>query len=206
MVLDVSELDSESAAWVRELAGVGRVRDDAQVRLYQVLLRVARGVVRRRAAGSRVTGPELDDLATQAAGDALLAIVDKLGQFRGESRFTTWAYKFVVFEVSRKLGRHFWRRPDVVLDSEGWERLVDRFGFDPAHESEWRELAAAVRRAVDEVLTPRQRQVFVALVLQEVPLDALVAKLDTNRNAVYKALFDARRKLRDALVAEGFLA
>ena len=155
--------------------------------------------------GARITGPELEDLAYQAAADALVAITGKLGQFRGDSRFTTWAYKFVIFEVSAKIGRHFWRHPSVPLDAEDWDRLPDRFGFGPAQEAEWRDLLAALRRAVDTELTPRQRQVFVAIVLNDIPLDALVAELASNRNAIYKMLFDARRKLRAALAANGYL-
>src|SRR5262249_22198837 len=151
---------------------------------------------RRRRCPLRVTGPELDDLAYQAAADALIAITGKLGQFRGESRFTTWAYKFVIFEVSAKIGRHFWRHAAVPLDAENWDRLPDRFGFDPAREAEWRDLLGALHRAVDEQLTAHQRMVFVAIVLNNVPLDTLVIELGSNRNATYKALFDARRKLR----------
>ena len=157
------------------------------------------------ARGCAITGPELDDLAYQAAADALLAITAKVGQFRGESRFTTWAYKFVIFEVSAKIGRHFWRHPVVPLGAEQWERLPARFGFDPAREAEWRDLAAAVRRAVDTELTPRQREVFVAIVVNGVPLDTLVLSLGSSRNAIYKIMFDARRKLRAALAANGYL-
>jgi RNA polymerase sigma-70 factor (ECF subfamily) len=170
-----------------------------------MLVRIARGEVGRRAPRLRLAGPELDDLAYQAAADALIAITGKLGQFRGESRFTTWAYKFVIFEVSAKIGRHFWRHPDIPLDAEDWERLPARFGFDPAQEAEWRDLLAALRRAVDEELTARQRRVFVAIVLNGVPLDALVIELAANRNAIYKTLFDARRKLRAALAAHGYV-
>jgi len=130
----------------------------------------------------------------------------RLGQFRGESRFTTWAYKFAIFEVSAKIGRHFWRHPSVPLDAEDWDRLPGRFGFDPAQEAEWRDLLAALRRAVDEVLTVRQRRVFVALVLNGVPLDTLVIEMASNRNAIYKTMFDARRKLRAALAANGYLS
>ncbi|MDQ6838004.1 MAG: sigma-70 family RNA polymerase sigma factor, partial [Actinomycetota bacterium] len=154
---------------------------------------------------SRIAGAELDDLAHQAASDALLAIDAKLDGFRGESRFTTWAYKFVVFEVSNKVGRHFSRHPTVVFDSEDWERLPDRFGLDPADRAEWGEMLSALRRSVEEDLSARQRRVFVAIVLNGVPLDALVAELNTNRNAIYKVMFDARRKLRAALVANGHL-
>jgi RNA polymerase sigma-70 factor, ECF subfamily len=173
--------------------------------LHAMLLRIARNEVHRRSTHVRVAGPELDDMAHQAAADAMVAVTGKLGQFRGESRFTTWAYKFVIFEVSTKLGRHFWRNPTVTMDAEDWDRLPDRFGLEPTRASEWRDLVVALRRAVDEVLTDRQRQIFVALVLNGVPLDALVAELDTNRNAIYKMLFDARRKLRAALVANGYL-
>jgi RNA polymerase sigma-70 factor, ECF subfamily len=198
-------LDAESAGWLRALAGTGRGREAALARLHEVLVRIARGEAARRGPRLQITGPELDDLAYQAAADALVAITGKIGQFRGESRFTTWAYKFVIFEVSAKIGRHFWRHPVVPLDAEGWERLPARFGVDPAHQAEWGDLFAALRRAVDTELTPRQREIFVAIVLNSVPLDTLVIHLGSSRNAIYKMLFDARRKLRAALVANGYL-
>src|SRR5215467_5933274 len=198
-------LDANSVEWPHVLAGTGPQREEALARLHALLLRIARGEVARRGPRLRLSGPELDDLAYQAAADALVAITGKLGQFRGESRFTTWAYKFVIFEVSAKIGRHFWRRPGVPFDAEDWERLPDRFGLDPAQEAEWRDLLAALHRAVDEELTPRQRRIFVAIVLNNVPLDTLVIEMASNRNAIYKALFDARRKLRAALVANGYI-
>jgi len=102
------------------------------------------------------------------------------------------------------VGRHFWRHPDVPLDTEDWDRLPGHLGFDPAREAEWHDLLGALRRAVDEVLTARQRAVFVAIVVNEVPLDTLVLELASSRNAIYKTLFDARRKLRAALAAKGY--
>jgi RNA polymerase sigma-70 factor (ECF subfamily) len=201
----LARLDPESAGWLSALTGTGAEREAALERLHGLLVRIARGEVARRGPRLQITGPELDDLAYQAAADALVAITAKLRQFRGESRFTTWAYKFVIFEVSAKLGRHFWRRPHLPLDTQHWDRLPDRFGFDPAQQSEWRDLVAALRRAVDEELTARQREVFVAVVVNEVPLDALAARLGSNRNAIYKMMFDARRKLRAALAASGHL-
>jgi RNA polymerase sigma-70 factor, ECF subfamily len=198
-------LDAESAEWLRGLAGVGARREAALARLHELLLRIARGEVARRGPRLAISGPELDDLAYQAAADALVAILGKLGQFRGESRFTTWAYKFVIFEVSAKIGRHFWRLPAVRLDAEDWDRMPGWFGFDPAQQAEWRDLLAALRRAVETELTPRQRQVFVAVVLNDVAMDTLVLAMASNRNAIYKTLFDARRKLRAALAANGYL-
>ncbi len=197
--------DPGSEQWVQMLGRTGPQREAGLARLHDLLLRIARGELQRRSGQLRITGPELDDLAYQATADALLAIVAKLGQFRGESKFTTWAYKFVIFEVSAKIGRHFWSNPAVPMDAEDWERLPGRFGAGPAQETERRDLAGAVRRAVDENLTPRQREVFVAIVLDGVPLDALVTELGATRNAIYKAMFDARRKLRAALAANGYL-
>ncbi|HEX3791711.1 MAG TPA: sigma-70 family RNA polymerase sigma factor [Pseudonocardiaceae bacterium] len=203
--VDPGAFDPESAVWVRSLTSTGSDRERAIGRLHELLLRIARRELGRRADRLRIAGPELDDLAHQAAADALLAIVEKVGQFRGDSRFTTWAYKFVIFEVSNKIGRHFWRTPSVALDAEQWEKLPDRLGFDPDDQAEWQDLLAALHRAVDEELTAHQRRIFVAIVLNGVPLDALTARIGSNRNAIYKALFDARRKLRAHLDANGYL-
>jgi RNA polymerase sigma-70 factor (ECF subfamily) len=198
-------MDADSFEWLRSLRGTELEQEAALARLHDHLLRIARHEVQRRRSHLHIAGPELDDVAHQAAADALIAIKAKLDQFRGESRFTTWAYKFVIFEVSTKIGRHFWRKPSVAMDADGWDRLPDRFGLTPDRESEWRDLADALRRAVDEVLTDHQRRIFVAIVLNAVPLDALVAEFGSNRNAVYKVMFDARRKLRAAMVAKGYL-
>ena len=197
--------DPESAEWLRVLTGVGPQREAALARLHGMLLRIAHREARRRGPRLRITGPELEDLACQAAADALMAITAKLSGFRGGSRFTTWACKFVILEVSAKMGRHFWRRNDVPLEAKDWERLPGRFGFEPAQEYEGRDLLAALRRAVDTELTPRQREVFVAIGVNGIPLDALAVRFGSDRNALYKVMFDARRKLRAALVANGYL-
>jgi RNA polymerase sigma-70 factor, ECF subfamily len=118
---------------VRALSGGGVERERAAARLHEMLLRVARAEAGRRGGQLRISGPELDDLAHQAAADAVLAIIAKIGEFRGESRFTTWACKFVIFEVSGTIGRHFWRRPAVRLEAGDWDRLPDRFGLDGPH-------------------------------------------------------------------------
>ncbi len=201
----VSIPDHGSGAWVGGLGANGAAYDETVARLHDLLLRVARAEVHRRRAQLPMAGPELDDLAHQAAADAVVAVVRKVGEFRGESRFTTWACKFAIFEVSTKLGRHFGQRPTVAMDGEDWDRLPDRFGLVPADAAEWREVVAGLRRAVHEELTDHQRRIFVAIVLNGVPLDALVAELGSNRNAIYKTLFDARRKLRTALVTHGYL-
>jgi RNA polymerase sigma-70 factor, ECF subfamily len=198
-------IDPESADWLAALEGAAPARDAALVRLHALLLRVARAEAARRAPAIGLAGPELDDSTQQAADDALVAIVAKLGEFRGDSRFTTWAYKFAVLEVAGKLTRHAWRKTAPSRLEEDWTLLPDRFGFGPAEAAEWAEMFALLRRAVDEDLSPRQRRIFVAIVLQGVPLDVLMQELGSNRNAVYKSLFDARRKLRARLVANGYM-
>jgi RNA polymerase sigma-70 factor (ECF subfamily) len=197
--------DTDSFEWVRELGVASPNRDEAIARLHDLLLRGARSEAHRRISQLRIEGPEVDDLVHQAADDALVAIIGKLDRFRGDSLFTTWAFKFVVYEVSTKFSRHFWRRPTVPMGTEEWERLPDRFGFEPDEGLERRELIAAVHQAVEAELTDHQRQVFAAIVLNGVPIDVLVAELGTNRNAIYKTMFDARRKLRTFLAANGQL-
>ncbi|NMO50532.1 sigma-70 family RNA polymerase sigma factor [Actinoplanes sp. TBRC 11911] len=199
-------VDDATEQWLADLRATGATRDAAHARLHDLLLRAARTETNRRANRLRLTGVEVDDLAHQAAADAMLAVLAKLSQFRGESRFTTWAYRFVVFEVSTKLGRHFWtRNPAVPLDGIAWERVPAVFGFSAEREAEWRELFVVFRHAVENELTDHQRQIFQAIVVDGVPLDALRVRLGTNRNAIYKVLFDARRKLRAVLVAKGHL-
>lgn len=198
-------MDAESAQWVRTLSADGEAYEEAAARLHALLLRIAYAELQRRGSRHGIAGPELDDIAHQAAADAVLSITRKIGAFRGDSRFTTWAYKFVVNEVSSKLGRHFWRTAGVRLDPEAWERLPDRLGVDPVRRSEARELVEALREAVEEELTERQRRVFTALVVNGVDADTLAAELGTNRNALYKTMFDARRKLRARLAAHGHL-
>ena len=200
------ELDAESADWLRRLsAGAGALRQQAERELHARLVRIALAEVSRRSASTPVTGPELTDVAHQAADDAMLAILAKLADFRGESRFITWAYRFVILEVSSKLGRHYWRNPPVTLDAAQWERLPDRFGIDPEQYAASAGILAEVRRVVEDELTAHQRRVFVAVVVDGIPLDAVAARLSLQRNAIYKVIFDARRKIRRALVANGYL-
>ena len=203
--MPAEDLDEESSAWLRGLGALGRERHSAERELHARLVRIALAEVRRRSASTPVTGQELEDVAHQAAGDAMLAILAKLGDFRGESRFITWAYRFVMLEVSSKLGRHYWRNAPVVLDAGQWERLPDLFGMDPARHAESAGILAEVRRVVDDELTVHQRRVFVAIVVDGIPLDALAVELSLTRNTIYKVVFDARRKIRRALVAKGYL-
>jgi RNA polymerase sigma-70 factor (ECF subfamily) len=201
------ELDAGSRAWLDGLRATGVERANALDRLHDLLLRAARAEAnRRRHLYPELVGVELDDLCRQAADDAVVAVTAKLDTYRGASRFTTWAYAFVIFEVSLKLGRHAWRRGPIPTDDDDatWDRFAERAGT-PEARVEFEELIRALRNAIAEELTARQRQVFVAVALNDVQIDVVAAQLSSTRGAVYKVLHDARTKLRRRLEREGHL-
>lgn len=198
-------MDPDSRAWVDTLSGTGEVRDVAIARLHQLMLKMAHAEALRRIGWHGIRGPELDDLADQAADDAVVSILRKVTEFRGDSRFSTWACAFAIHEVAGKFGRHVWRRDGVQLEEDDWEQVPARLGGSPESVYESRELLDALRAAVDSELTPLQRRVFVALVVNGTPLDVLAVELGSTRNAIYKTMFDARRKLRAHLVTNGYL-
>jgi RNA polymerase sigma-70 factor (ECF subfamily) len=193
----------DSEQWVEQLRPGHSRRDRTVAKLHAVLLRVAFHELSRRLGQLRsVSGPELDDLAQQAADDALMNILDRLDDFRGLSRFTTWAYKFVMFEVSAKVARHAWQRQPPSGYELASERVPDSPAAGPGDRLEQQEQLDALSAAIGE-LTERQREVFVAIALNDVPIDVVALRLGTNRNAVYKNLFDARRNLRAGMAAAG---
>jgi len=197
-------LDTESAAWVRALDTTGTERDAAIKRLHALLLRAAVTEVARRRSSTPAAAGDLDDLANQAADDALMAVLRKLHSYRGDSRFTTWAYKFALLETAAALRSRPWHGRELPLEAEGWARLADDGRASPAGQAEAAELIAAIRDAIAEVLTPHQRGVLVALTLNDVPIDVLAERRGTTRNALYKTLHDGRRKLRARLAEKGF--
>jgi RNA polymerase sigma-70 factor, ECF subfamily len=196
-------IQMESERWVEQLTPGDPRREQTVAMLHEVLLRVAfYELSRRRAQLGSIRGPEFDDLAQQAADDALVNILAGLDGFQRLSRFTTWAYKFVIFEVSGKVARHAWRRQPPSREAPAFERMPDALADRPGDRLERREQLGALCAAIGE-LTERQREVFVAIALNEVPIDVLALELGTNRNAIYKNLFDARRNLRARMAAAG---
>jgi RNA polymerase sigma-70 factor, ECF subfamily len=192
----------ESAEWIAALGGPPAVREPALARLHELLLRAAHFELgRRRNALAAVPHEELDDLAAQAADDAMVAILAKLDTFRGASRFTTWAYKFALLEAAVKARRRAWQDREVLVDPDAWPAVRD--DGPSAHQVlEDAELLRAVRDAMRTSLTRHQREVFTALALNGVPIDVLADRLGTTRGALYKTLHDARKKLRAAIGGE----
>jgi RNA polymerase sigma-70 factor, ECF subfamily len=196
-------LDEESRAWVRSLRAAGAEHDEAVARLHALLLRAARfEVARRRPSMPYLRGNELEEIALEAADDASMSVLAKLDDFRGASRFTTWVYKFALLEAAVKLRRRAWQGREVPLEPETWSMFASG-ALEPDEQAEQGELLSTLQRAIDDVLTPHQRRVLVALALNGVPIDVLAERLNTSRGALYKTLHDARRKLRQHLEASG---
>jgi RNA polymerase sigma-70 factor (ECF subfamily) len=194
----------DTTAWLTALRGPVAVREESVAALHALLLRGARFELnRRRHTLTHLSPDALDDLAMQATDDALVAILAKLDTFRGESRFTTWAYKFVLLEAGVRARRRAWHGREVALEDDDWLAARDE-GPSAQRIAESNELLGAIRDAIQTALTPHQREVFCALALNGVPIDVLAERLSTTRGALYKTLHDARRKLRGALADAGF--
>jgi RNA polymerase sigma-70 factor (ECF subfamily) len=193
-------------AWVADLTADGPAGEVALQRLHEILLRASRHQVwRLRGMLPHAGNDELGDLATQIASDATLKVLRRLDSFEGRSRFSTWAYKFAVYQAGVEVRRQAWRHREISRsDHVDLVGLVDR-GSSPAELLEATELARAAEHAIATVLTPHQRRIAVALVIEVVTIDVIAERLGTTRNALYKTLHDARRRLRAALVDSGHL-
>jgi RNA polymerase sigma-70 factor (ECF subfamily) len=197
------QLRPRSDALVDRLRAGGHEREQALAEFHALLLRAARFEVgRRRATLPHLRGGELDDIALEAADDALVAVLAKLGDFRGSSRFATWAYQFALYEAANKLRQRAWQRREIPFGAEDWSLLCNRI-CSPAAELERTELIATIQRAIATALTPRQRDVLVAVAQNGVPTDLLAERLGTSRGAVSKTLHDARLKLLSELAHRG---
>jgi RNA polymerase sigma-70 factor (ECF subfamily) len=196
-------IDAESREWLSDLRGPGPVHDDAVRHLHGLLLHAARfEVARRGPALPHLGGVELDAIAIEAADDALARVLGSLDDFRGAGRFSTWAYKFALFEAAVKLRRRSWQARDVLPRPESGGRFFAA-RLTPDAEVGQGQPPEALRLALAEALTPHQREVLVALALDGVPIDVLAERLDSNRGALYATLQGARRALRARLTASG---
>ena len=194
-------LDRESRAWVEALDSTGARHDEAIRRLHALLLREAQFELRRRASSLRhPSGRDLDDLATQAANDSVVAILAKLDQFRGDSLFTTWARRFAEREAPAKLRRRVGhaRELPTELEPDRSPMWLAR-GATPHERCVANDVARTLVRLIARELTDHQREVLVELTINDVATEDLASRLGTTSGALYKTLHDARRKLRTKL-------
>lgn len=189
--------------WVAGLSGTGADRDEAVHRLHALMVRAAGRQVGRMTEARRLGREECEEIVQSSADEATLAVLSRLGSFEGRSRFTTWAYKFAILQVAVEVRRAAWRHRDVALDL-----VPDPPDAAPTPEehAETGALVDGIRRAMAEVLTAHQSRVMTALLFDGVPIDVLADRLSTTRNSLYKTLYDARRRVRQELVATGLIA
>lgn len=191
--------ETDARAWIEALQGPQREREMAAARLHALLLRAAHfELARRRGMLDGAHGETIEDMAMQSANDALQAILAKLDDYRFESRFTTWAYKFAILEAAVRTRRRAWQDRELPIDPQAWS-AIPAHTHDPADDLETRERLATITAAIQTDLSPHQREVLTALVLAGVPIDVLAERLNTTRGALYKTLHDARRRLRNTL-------
>ena len=194
--------EADARAWLASLRSEGSEREKAAARLHALLLGAARfELARRRAMLDGTARESIEDLAVQSADDALSAVMSKLHEYRFESRFTTWAYKFAILEAAVRTRRRAWEHRELPVEPDAWATFPART-LEPAERLEQRERLTAIIDAIRTELSPHQREVLGALVLAEVPIDVLADRLGTSRGALYKTLHDARRKLRASIGAD----
>ncbi|MBI5667055.1 MAG: sigma-70 family RNA polymerase sigma factor [Chloroflexi bacterium] len=204
-------IERTNEQWLSDLTGPPEVQAPALEDLRQ---RLQRGIFyylsRERSDLSHLATHELNHMAEDLAQDATLRVIANLDSFRGDSRFTTWATKIAVRLAISDLRRA--RYKDFSLDgltAEGdtlpatSDALASNHSPNPEHATERSDVMLKIDRALDEALTERQRQALTAVALQDVPLEIVAERMGTNRNALYKLLHDARRKLRQHLEAQG---
>jgi RNA polymerase sigma-70 factor (ECF subfamily) len=156
---------------------------------------------------------DLDMLVDDFAQDALVRILDKIDTFRGESRFTTWAQKIAVRVAFSELRRQRWKDislQDLMPVDDGASDFTPMVLSDPGPTPEQRTAQQAmvdiVMRLIKEELTNRQREVIMAVMVGGMPLEEVARRMDTNRNALYKLIHDARKRLQKRLASEGLTA
>lgn len=187
------EADQASREWIENLRAASPEPEEARARLHDWLLALARIEAHRRSSPA-YAGDDQGTLAGQAAATAHGQISRDLDSFGGDSRFTIWAGKFVIYAMTAAAGRRFWHGRSWPDQHQDWDQLPGA-AAQLAEPGEANDLVRALRQAVEQDLTVKQRSVFTAVVFGDLPPEALAAGLGPGRNAIYQALFEARRKL-----------
>lgn len=194
-----------SAEWIAALESAGGDQTAALTDLRAYLLRAALFTLHRARHHVSHLGPGvLNQLAEDCAQEAMTAVMQRLTAFRGESHFTTWAYSFAVNIALIAARRERWAHvplDNVLDDSASLSAVGD--DADPERRALQGEALAAIREGIEQHLTDKQQQALRAVVFEQVPLDEVARRWGSNRNALYKLLHDARRKLKGHLVARG---
>ncbi len=200
-------VERANAEWVAAL----RAQDQAALEALRSRLRrsIAFYLSQDRSDLRDMAGHELAQLAEDLAQDATLRVMDNLDKFRGESRFTTWATKIAIRLAISDLRRARYRDfslDELTADDEllpAAARLATSAAPTPEKVAERDDVLERIEQALQEALTERQYQALMAVAVKGVPMDVLAERMGTNRNALYKLIHDARRKLKQRMEAQG---
>jgi RNA polymerase sigma-70 factor (ECF subfamily) len=192
--------------WVSALSTPGLEQDAAMRRLHQLMIRAAAHQVwRMRGALPDPSPATVDVIVNQAADESMTALLAKLHTFEGRSRFSTWAFKFAILQAASDVRRLQWQHREVELRDLDLMDLPAAGHDSPEHHAEGNDLAGALADAMRTVLTPHQRRIAIALLVDGVPIDVLAERLGTSRGALYKTVHEARMRLRAELTTRGYL-
>jgi RNA polymerase sigma-70 factor (ECF subfamily) len=200
LVGDILPADED---WISRLSAPGRVYEEAVAQLHELMLRAAGRQVSRMREATVLGAARREEIIHSAADEATMSVLSRLSTFEGRSAFTTWAYKFGILYAATEVRRAAWRDREINLDDVPEQHQT--VAPSPEAYAEGRDLAQAIREGLREALTPHQRRIAVAVLIDEVPIDVLAERLGINRNALYKTLHDARQRLRAHLSAHDFL-
>ncbi|HMB21524.1 MAG TPA: sigma-70 family RNA polymerase sigma factor [Anaerolineales bacterium] len=198
--------------WLDDLHASGANQETAINDLRDLLLRAALYFFSRNLNDfEKNSEGEILQRAEDCAQDALIAVMKHLADFRGDSKFTTWAYKFAINTALMAARRERWKNISLDQLADAGEEnffkvtLPDKSdGSAPEASAMQVEVHRVIQDVIKHELTDKQRYVLSLIVFNEVPLDEVVRHLGSNRNAVYKILHDARRKIKSSLQSRGF--
>ncbi len=185
-------------AWLEALRGPGR--DKALEQLRAILVRGLQAVLAQRVPG------RAEALAEDFAQEALVKILESLDTFRSESRFTTWAQKIAVRLAFTELRRKRWQGvslQDLMPEGGPTPLAFATAEPSPAEMTNLRLIVEQVGRVMQEALSERQRAAMTAVMVHEMPLEEVARRMGTNRNALYKLLHDARKRMKKELEKRG---
>jgi RNA polymerase sigma-70 factor, ECF subfamily len=203
---------STNDEWLHDLNASGVAQEEAIADLRKLLLRAALYFFSRNRDDFAGLGrEEILQRAEDCAQDALIAVMNHLQDFRGDSQFTTWAYKFAINMALMTARRERWKAvslDELSLTTEHafleWVNQDKPDAVAPHQAALQNEVRATIQNIIERELTDKQRRVLMLMVIHDVPLDEVVRHFGANRNAIYKLLHDARRKLKRGLQARGF--
>lgn len=205
------DVDWSNEEWILALQDHGPRREAAIARLRRYLLRaILLYLSRQRSDLVGMDFSDLQQLAEDWTQQALLQVLDRLSGFRGDSKFTTWAYRVAINLAAAELRRKHWANLslEMVAETQGAEAGIgeDLSAVGPEEHVTRQEIWRTVRRVIVDELTERQRTVLIEIVLNGVPVEVVAEQLGTNRNNIYKILHDARRKLKGELMRNNWSA